>query len=160
MLRKPKINKVASVKQVIICGIEIDLVRKKIKNLNIGVYPPEGRVRVAVPFSVSEEAVRLFVAAKLSWILGHQEKIAAYKRAPAPEFITGESHFFEGISYRLNLVLHPGRPRVSLAGDTLELKVPEGADLDCRQRLLADWYRQQLRAGFRFSSKNGSLLWG
>ena len=30
-------------------GISAEIVRKDIKNLHVGVYPPNGRVRVAVP---------------------------------------------------------------------------------------------------------------
>ncbi|MEF3046351.1 hypothetical protein [Pseudotabrizicola sp. L79] len=41
-----------------IAGISVELVRKPIKNLHIGVYPPAGRVRVAAPPAISEDAVR------------------------------------------------------------------------------------------------------
>lgn len=36
----------------------IDVVRKPIKNLHVGVYPPDGRVRIAAPQRVSDEAIR------------------------------------------------------------------------------------------------------
>jgi hypothetical protein len=32
-------------------GVDIELVRKKIKNIHFGVYPPDGRVRIAVPLA-------------------------------------------------------------------------------------------------------------
>jgi hypothetical protein len=34
-------------------------VRKPIKNLHMGVYPPNGRIRMAAPVTVSDDAVRL-----------------------------------------------------------------------------------------------------
>ena len=43
-------------------GVEVAVVRKAIKNLHLGVYPPTGRVRVATPLAVSDEAVRLAVS--------------------------------------------------------------------------------------------------
>ena len=54
--------------QIHVSGLTVDVVRKAIKNLHLGVYPPDGRVRVAVPLAVSDEAVRLAVIGKLGWI--------------------------------------------------------------------------------------------
>jgi hypothetical protein len=42
-------------------GLPVRIVRKAIKNLHLGVYPPHGRVRVAAPLAVTDEAVRLAV---------------------------------------------------------------------------------------------------
>ena len=54
--------------QLCVGGLTVEVVRKAIKNLHLGVYPPNGRVRVAVPLAVSDEAVRLAVIGKLGWI--------------------------------------------------------------------------------------------
>jgi hypothetical protein len=51
-----------------VSGIKVEVVRKDIKNLHLGVYPPQGRVRVAAPRVVSDEAIRLAVIEKLGWI--------------------------------------------------------------------------------------------
>jgi hypothetical protein len=40
-------------------------VRKDIKNLHLGVYQPHGRVRVAPPLVITDDAVRLVVIDKL-----------------------------------------------------------------------------------------------
>ena len=47
-------------------GIGIDVIYKDIKNLHIGVYPPMGRVRVAAPERLNDDAVRLICSAQLS----------------------------------------------------------------------------------------------
>ena len=39
--------------QLQVSGLTVDVVRKAIKNLHLGVYPPDGRVRVAVPLTVN-----------------------------------------------------------------------------------------------------------
>ena len=49
-------------------GLGVDVVYKDIKNLHISVYPPMGRVRVAAPERLSEEAIRLAVVERLPWI--------------------------------------------------------------------------------------------
>jgi len=55
-------------------------VRKDIKNLHLGVYPPNGRVRVAAPLVLSDEAVRLAVVDKLGWIRRQQARFAGQPR--------------------------------------------------------------------------------
>ena len=42
-----------------VAGLTINVVRKDIKHLHLGVYPPAGRVRVAAPRAISDDAVRL-----------------------------------------------------------------------------------------------------
>ena len=56
---------VTETRRIVVDGIAVDVVRKPIKNLHLGVYPPAGRVRVAVPPTVSDDAVRLAVIGKL-----------------------------------------------------------------------------------------------
>jgi predicted metal-dependent hydrolase len=122
------------------------VVRKRIKNLHLGVYPPDGRVRVAAPLLVNDEAVRLFVISKLAWIKRHQAKFAGQERQSARECVTGESHYFQGRRYRLNVIHHQGHARVTLRNNTtMDMQVKEEADADYRRRLLSGWYRQQLK---------------
>ena len=54
--------------RLVVAGIPVEVVRKDIRNLHLGVYPPHGRVRVAAPLVISEDAVRLAVIDKLAWI--------------------------------------------------------------------------------------------
>ena len=49
-------------------GISVEVVRKDIKNLHIGVYPPSGRVRVAAPLSFDDTTVRMAIISRLGWI--------------------------------------------------------------------------------------------
>ena len=58
--------------QIKVRGIPVDVVRKDIKNLHLAVYPPRGRVRVAVPLRLDDQAVRLAVISRLSWIRRRQ----------------------------------------------------------------------------------------
>ena len=39
-------------------GMSVEIVRKDIKNLHVGVYPPKGRVRVAAPLRLADEIGR------------------------------------------------------------------------------------------------------
>lgn len=132
-------------RQLRIGGLPVELVRKDIKNLHLGVYPPAGRVRVAVPLTVSDEAVRLAVIGRLGWIRRQQAKFKAQLRQSAREMLQGESHYYLGRRYRLNLAETTGRQAVTLKGSTrLILHAHPGADAAARWRVLERWYREQL----------------
>ena len=129
-----------------VSGITVEVVRKDIKNLHLGVYPPDGRVRVAAPLLVDDEAVRLAVISRLKWVRRKQGEFNRQDRQSLRELITGESHYFEGRRYRLDLIEHDGRPSVRLANNTtMRLRVPPGSDRDKREEVLHRWYRRQLR---------------
>ena len=63
--------------QITVSNITIDVIRKDIKNLHLAVYPPTGRVRIASPLRLDDEAVRLFAIAKLGWIKKHQKSFGS-----------------------------------------------------------------------------------
>ena len=129
-----------------VSGIPVEIHRKGIKNLHVGVYPPNGKVRVAAPPHLDDEAVRLAIVSRLSWIQRQRQSFARQERQTAREMVTGESHYYEGRRYRLNVVEQSGNPRVRLANNsTLELKVPPGTDRDGRIKVLDRWYRRQLK---------------
>jgi len=124
-------------------GLPIEIVRKDIKNLHVGVYPPLGRVRIAVPLRIKDEAVRLAIISRLGWIRRQQASFAEQERQSEREFTTGESHYFQGRRYRLNVVEHDGPSFVHLSSSrTMQLFVRSG---DNREAVVQKWYRQQLR---------------
>lgn len=128
-------------------GIAVELVRKEIKNLHVGVYPPAGRVRVAAPRHLGDEAVRLAVVSRLGWIRRKQKEFARQDRQSQREMVTGESHYFLGRRYLLDVKECSGTPSVRLVGHTtMELRVPHTYDRDKRDAVLQRWYRHQLRA--------------
>lgn len=124
----------------------MEIVRKDIKNLHLGVYPPNGRVRVAVPLRLDEEAVRLAVITRLRWIRRQQDGFEQQDRQSKREMATGESHYVRGRRYRLDVIEFDAPPTVRIANNTtLELQVRPGTNRDRREAILHRWYRQQLR---------------
>lgn len=124
----------------------MDVVRKDIKNLHVGVYPPTGRVRVAAPLRLDDEAVRLAVISRLGWIRRQQTSFQQQNRQSQREMVTGESHYYQGHRYRLNVTEHDGSPSVDLPNNTtIELRVRPGTDRITRDAVLHRWYRHCLR---------------
>jgi predicted metal-dependent hydrolase len=93
-------------------GVQVQVVRKAIKNLHLGVYPPRGRVRVAAPLALSKDAVRLAVVRRLAWIKRQRASFETQARQSEREMVSGESHYYLGRRYRLRVVEHSGTARV------------------------------------------------
>lgn len=134
------------ISQITISGITVEVVRKRIKNLHLGVYPPHGRVRVAAPLAVSDDAVRLAVIGKLGWVKRQRSHFQAQPRQSAREMIGGESHYFLGRRYRLRVIERAGPTGVVLRNrTTMEIYVPPGVTTTRRMAILHRWYRDRLR---------------
>jgi predicted metal-dependent hydrolase len=131
--------------QISVDGVSVHVVRRPIKHLHLGVYPPEGRVRVAAPFRISDEAVRLAVVGKWGWVKRQIEKFIAQPRQSPREMVSGESHYFLGNRYRLRVLYVPGKMRVLLKKMSLVLYVPPGTTVVQRETLLQRWHRAQLK---------------
>lgn len=130
-----------------VSGINVEVVRKDIKNLHIGVYPPEGRVRVAAPLLVDDDAVRLAVISKLAWIKRQRNHFHGQSRQSKREFVQRESHYFLGRRYLLNIKEGSGPARVEIRrSNRLDLFVPQGSDAAKRERVILVWYRKELKA--------------
>lgn len=134
-------------RQITVGGVRVTVVRKAIKNLHLGVYPPHGRVRVAAPLTVSDEAVRLAVVGKLGWIRRQRARFEAQPRQSRREIVSGESHYFLGRRCRLQVHHREEPARVALRGKTvIDLFVRPGASIAARERVLQRWYRAELKA--------------
>jgi predicted metal-dependent hydrolase len=133
-------------RQITVSNITIDVIKKNIKNLHLAVYPPTGRVRIAIPLNTDDESVRLFAISKLAWIKKHQKNFAKQRRETKREYVSGESHYFEGRRYLLNVIYYKGKPKIEIRNKThIDLYVREGSTLEQREKLMIEWYRQTLK---------------
>ena len=132
--------------KITIGNIDIDLIRKNIKNIHLSVYPPDGRVRLAVPERMNDEAVRLFAVSKLAWITKQRKKFSEQDRQTAREFVSGESHYYFGTRYLLNVVETTGKQHIELRGNKyIDLYVRPESTVEKREKIMYDWYRQSLK---------------
>jgi predicted metal-dependent hydrolase len=124
----------------------VEVVRKDIKNLHVAVYPPVGRVRVATPFRLDDDAVRVAVISRLGWIRRQQARFADQVRESQRELATGESIYFRGRRFRLEIIEDPESAGVRVATNSrIQLRCRPGADRAQREATLNDWYRERLR---------------
>lgn len=127
--------------------MQVEVNRKKIKNLHIGVYPPDGRVRIAAPEHVSMDAVRTAVLTRMAWIRRKQTQFRAQERQERRCYVSGETHYVFGQALRLDVETWQKKVhRIDRLGNgRLRLSVPEGATRKDRATWLNNWHRNLLR---------------
>lgn len=131
--------------QIDVNGITVNIVRKEIKNLHLGVYPPDGNVRVAAPLALNDEAIRYAVIGKMGWIKQQQEKFNRQSRQSSREMINGESHYFLGQRYRLNVIERTGPIRVICNKSIIEIHIQHQSSIEQRIQAIQQWYRKELK---------------
>ena len=126
--------------------LSVRVIKKPIKNMHLGVYPPSGWVRVAAPLRLSEEAIRAAVLSRLTWIRRQQRKFIGQERISPREYVSGESHYYLGRRYRLRVhsTTQAGRVEHSHA-HFIDLHCRQGASKDHKERLVLAWHRQSLQ---------------
>ncbi len=134
--------------KLMVGDIEIELIKKNIKNLHLSVLPPDGRVRISAPKKLDDETIRLFAVSKLSWIKKQQVKFQNQERQPERDFVSGESHYFLGERYLLNVIYTNKRKQgVEVRNKTyLDLFVRENSNKEQREKVMREWYRRKLKA--------------
>ncbi len=131
--------------RITIGNIPIDVVRKDIKNIHLAVYPPTGRVRIAAPFRINDDAVRLFAISKIIWIKKHKRKFIGQERLTLREYKDRESHYFLGKRYLLKVIELPSVPKVVLKHSIIELYVRDTTNLQNKRDIIETWYRNRLK---------------
>jgi len=127
-------------------AITIQINRKAIKNLHISVLPPDGRVRVSAPASMTDTAIRMAVVSRIPWIKKQQNDFANQPRQSDREMVSGECHYLWGKRHRLNVVERVGCHEVKVARGKINLYVNPGTSVENRALALTEFYRAALKA--------------
>ena len=127
-------------------GIEVVVFYKNVKNLHLNVLPPIGKVRVSAPIGMSDDAIRTFLATRISWIKKKQSKFKAQERQTPREYISGESHYYLGDRYKLEVIEQVAKPNLTIKGKKkFVLSVKPKSSVLYRERVMQDFYRRELR---------------
>ena len=129
--------------------IAVDVFLKDIKNVHLGVYPPDGRVRISAPSRMSVDTIRVFAISKLGWIKQQQKKLRAQERETPREYLDRESHYVWGKRYLLKIVEEDAAPEVTLKHSKMLLRVRPGTSDETKQAIVARWYREQIKVAVR-----------
>jgi len=134
--------------------LEVEVTVRRVTRMNLGVHPPDGRVRLSVPARTSDRAVRRFLRESRAWIEHHRARIAAEEAEAALRPVPRPRRGMNGEVWRrfddpLRLEVAPtgGRPRVTVVPDgRLVVEVADPLDRPAVLAALDRWERRELRA--------------
>ena len=133
-------------KSIMLDNIEIEIVKKNIKNIHLSVHPPYGTVRLAVPERMDDQSINNFATSKLNWIKKQREKYKFQDNIAPVEFVSGESHCFFGSKYLLNVVETQGKQYAELKNNEfIVLYVKPNSTAEKRRELIKELYRDNLK---------------
>lgn len=130
---------------VLISDIQIEIIKKDIKNMHLSVLPPDGKVRVSAPNNLSDESIIMFVKTKLGWIKKQQEKFELQPRQSEREYVSGETLYVWGHQYFLQVEYNQKKNSLVLVGDKAILSVRKESTAKQREKFVNEWYRSLLK---------------
>ena len=131
--------------QIDLGNIKIDVEQKDIKNIHLSVYPSKGKVKISAPERMDLDTIRVFAISKLQWIKKQQEAFKNQKRETPREYLTKESHYFQGKRYLLKVIEHDASPKVFLKHSIIELYIRQNTTIEKKKQILDEWYRIELK---------------
>jgi hypothetical protein len=128
---------------LIVSGLMIEVSRKDVKTLRLYVKPPDGKVTVSAPFTMTNEAIELFIHSKVDWIKHHVQKFSKQQSQTKQKYVSGETFYVWGEEYNLQ-VKKGGKNSIVLSDDTAVFTVRRGSSYDQREKYVRKWYRNLL----------------
>ncbi len=125
-------------------GISIQISRKPIKNMNLRIYPPDGRVKMSVPLKFSERQIFQFLEQKNSWIQEQHQLIRSRFTAENTLLQTGTTVPFMGRNYLLIIEDQNGRPEIKVNEELIHCYTQAGSSQEKIQAIIDNWYRCQM----------------
>lgn len=126
--------------QLQIDNLLIEVVRKRIRNFYVRIYP-DGRVRVTSSVFTTDAFIRSYISKKMPWI---QRKLKQFAQSPKPSSLQmkeGELHYFLGKPYALQL--REFYKDVKRDDETGCLYMPFGHTSQLKE-ILDEWYKSEL----------------
>ncbi|MEX0660558.1 MAG: SprT family zinc-dependent metalloprotease [Balneolaceae bacterium] len=132
--------------QITVEGIPIEVTRKRVKHLRVVVYRSSGRVRISSPKRVEDQEIFRFAQSKIQWIRKHLLTKQKVVKMPDQPIKTGTIHHVWGETFELNIIEKNAPPNVVLNGsNTIELFVRPGSDQQKKEKVMREWYREQIK---------------
>ncbi len=131
---------------MIIRDIKIEIVRKKIKNMNLSVRPPDAKVKISAPFHMNDDQIKAFAMSKYSWIIKKIDEIESLRHNTALHYISGETHYYQGMPYFLNILCKSGASKVEIRdNEYIDLYTKQHSTKKKREKIMREWYRKKLK---------------
>jgi len=129
-----------------ISTLRVEVKKRDVKSLRIGVFPPTGRVRVTAPLNYDQNLIEAVVIKKLNWIRRQQENLKNQERQSEREAVSGESYFYKGKKYRLLVTMGGVRGKLIIKNNSkMVLAIAPEASESSRLNVINNFYRKALQ---------------
>lgn len=126
--------------------IEFTVAKSKRKSLSIAIQP-DGRILVKAPLFISDGEIIKWVKSKTAWIVRQRAKVLEQQEANPPKhFKTGETFFYLGQEYELEVRMSESRAKMAGIADDKILLFSKTDDEAAVQKILVDWYIKQAKS--------------
>ena len=131
--------------QIKIANLEVELIRKNIKNMHLYVLRPDGKIRITAPAKLSEEKIREFILSKLDWIYKQQEKIKNEPHKVPLEYLHGDTLYIFGKPYTLEVIIGKRTREFVFLGGRAILYDKKGSTKEQREKAVNEGLRSALK---------------
>lgn len=134
-----------TIKVICVGGIQIEVRKKKIKNLYLSVKPPEGRVVISAPYGLSDQVIEEFAGERAEWILRQRERMERQTVMGRRQYLSGETISVWGKSYTLVFRGNERKNSLVFDGDEAILCMRDGSTPEQREKYIREQYRLMLK---------------
>ena len=120
-------------------GLDINVIKKKIKNIHLYVKPPYGDVELTCPENYSDESIELFVRSKLGWIQKRKSEFASQLRQTKRQYVSGETVYLFGKQYYLKVKPIAQNYDIQIDGDNIIFCVRKDSTTTQKREHFNDW---------------------
>ena len=128
--------------------MEVTIIRKRVKNLNLRVKP-NLEVILSAPINLERKYIDNFLDSKQSWI---DRQLNFFRECSTQniekEFVSGENFRYLGKNYRLK-VIEDIKDEVELQNDFLMLYISNKSDIELKRRVIKEWYQNRAKEVFQ-----------
>jgi len=125
-------------------GIEIKVVKKRMKNTRI-VISPDGEVRISTSLRVSDDEIQKLLESKYEWIRKHRQRLLLREKETIGKYIDGEVGMFLGNRYILKVVENTGIDEITLKdGKYIEMFTKFEAVSGKNKKIYLEWQKNEL----------------
>ena len=121
---------------------KVEIIKKKIKNIHIRVYP-DLTIKVSAPYRASIKYVERVIFSKEKWILEQLEKYEKKIPKDSKIYASGEDHYYNGKTYILN-VYESNISKVLIKDNELVMYTKNISNTEYKEKLMLQFYKQKL----------------
>jgi len=122
-------------------GFDIELTRKAVKNINLRIIPPDGKIRLSASFRMADREIEDFIYSHSDWIRTRLKRLKEQASQRKENQISNDVVYLWGKRYALRVAENCGANKISLTEDSVVLETVSQCSMAQREAFICAWYR-------------------